>query len=67
MATNAQWNTFEDKINAGQWLQAFNILETIVKDIDARLKVEENKSANITAQLQDIKNRLNVLEQAVGV
>jgi hypothetical protein len=56
MATNAQWTAFDDKINEAKWLQAFNILETIVKDIDARLKSQENKVTNLTARVVALEN-----------
>ena len=64
MATNGQWNDFNNRVAAQQWQAAFDIIETIVKDIDLRLKSEEAKSVNQTAQLQDLKTRVTALENA---
>lgn len=64
MATSQQWSQFDARVADQQWQAAFNILETIVKDIDFRLKSEENKTAALQTKVNDLTARVTALENA---
>jgi len=64
MATAQQWNSFDGRVQADDWDGAFNVLEVIVKDIDFRLKSQENKMTALQTKVADLEARVVALENA---